>query len=95
MVISSNVEYCIFSKEPRRPTSKTFGLTHLEERDRLGVEPPVVPLLHGPLVGVVHQPALLQDLGADPLGLLHALHQPLDRDVGLPAAAAASVGALK
>ena len=39
--------------------------------------------LHGPLVGVVDQPALLQDLGADPLGLLDRLHQPLQRDARL------------
>ena len=42
-----------------------------------------MPFLHRPLVGVVDHPALLKDLGSDPLGLLHALHQALDRDVGL------------
>ena len=53
---------------------------YLKECEGLGVEAPVVSLLHGSLVGVVDEPALLQDLGADPLRLLHRLHQPLQRD---------------
>jgi hypothetical protein len=40
-----------------------------EHGDGLGVEAPVVTLLRTVLVRVVHQPALLQDLRADPLRL--------------------------
>ncbi len=58
-----------------------INLSYLEERDGLCVEPPVMPLLHGALVGVVDEPALLEDLGADALGLLDALNQALDRNV--------------
>ncbi len=58
-------------------------VTCLEQCDGLCVQPPVVPLLHGPLVGVVDEPALLQDLGPDPLRLLDRLDQALNGDVGL------------
>jgi hypothetical protein len=56
---------------------------HLEESDGLGVEPPVVPLAHGSLVGEVDEPALLQDLRPDPLRLLDRLNQTLDWNVRL------------
>ena len=56
---------------------------YLEQCDGLCVQSPVVPLPHGSLIGVVDKPSLLEDLGADPLGLLHGLDQTLDRDVRL------------
>jgi len=40
-----------------------------------------VALSHVVLVGEVNHPALLDCLGAHPLGLLHTLDQSLDRDV--------------
>jgi len=35
---------------------------YLKEGDRLGVQPPVMPLLHGSFIGVVDEPAFLEDL---------------------------------
>jgi len=70
-------------REISRGISSASFATYLEQRHRLGVQPPVVPLLHAALVRVVNEPALLQDLGADALGLLDALHQPLDGNVRL------------
>ena len=44
-------------------------MAYLEHGDGLGVESPVVPLLHDVLVGEVHHPTLLDCLRADSLRL--------------------------
>ena len=59
-----------------------FNCIYLEKGYGLGVETPVMSPRHRPFVGEVYQPTLFDDFRADSLGLLDALYQSLDWNVG-------------
>lgn len=50
--------------------------------DALGVETPIVLFGHTVFFGEMNHPSLLENLGANPLGLLDGLNDTLNRNIG-------------